>query len=236
MIYLHKLLPALFLPVGLTTLLVVSGLLLRRRWLCWLSLAVLWLASTPLLGNAAVRTANGWQVRQPLAAAPHTQAIVVLSGGRIQPPGDPTVSEWTDAIDRFYGGVDLYKAGKAPFLIFTGAWLTWRPNVKPEGDGLTEYAVNLGVPRDHILTTGKVMNTDAEARAVAELLADQEDSHGAPTVAARSGPGRAGRGAGGVVDGRGAGRQFCGGGAAAGLRIVALARGGAGRGKGKPAG
>ncbi len=182
MIYLHKLLPALFLPIGLTTLLVVSGLLLRRRWLCWLGLAVLWLASTPLVGNAAMRTAEGWQVRRPLAAAPHAQAIVVLSGGRIQPPGDPTVSEWTDAIDRFYGGVDLYKAGKAPFLIFTGAWLPWRPDAKPEGDVLTEYAVNLGVPRDHILTTGRVMNTDAEARAVAELLADENDSHGAPTV------------------------------------------------------
>ena len=58
MIYLHKLLPALFLPIGLTTLLVVSGLLLRRRWLCWLGLAVLWLASTPLVGNAAMRTAG----------------------------------------------------------------------------------------------------------------------------------------------------------------------------------
>ncbi len=182
MIYLHKFLPALFLPIGLTILLVVSGLLLRRRWLCWLGLAVLWLACTPLLGNAAMRAAEGWQVRQPLVAAPHAQAIVVLSGGRIQPPGDPTVSEWTDAIDRFYGGVDLYKAGKAPLLIFTGAWLPWRPDAKPEGDVLTEYAVNLGVPRDHILTTGRVMNTDAEARAVAELLAGQEDIHGAPKV------------------------------------------------------
>ncbi len=51
--------------------------------------------------------------------------------------------------------------------------------------------------------------------------------------AARSGPGRAGRGA---VDSCGAGQRLRGGGAAAGLRLVALARGGAGRGEGKPAG
>ncbi len=51
-----------------------------------------------------------------------------------------------------------------------------------------------------------------------------------------SGLGRAGRGAGRGVDGRGAGQRFRGGGAAAGLRAAALARGGAGRGKSKPAG
>jgi uncharacterized SAM-binding protein YcdF (DUF218 family) len=176
MIYLHKLLPALFLPIGVTALLVVAGLLLRRRLLCLAGLAVLWLASTPVIGNAAIRAAEGWQARQPIAAAPRARAIVVLSNGRAQPPGDPAASEWGDDVDRFYGGVDLFKAGKAPLLIFTNPQLPWRPGADTEGDRLADWAAELGVPRDRILVTGGVANTDDEARAVAGALAGRAKS------------------------------------------------------------
>jgi uncharacterized SAM-binding protein YcdF (DUF218 family) len=175
MIYLHKLLPALFLPIGITLLFVAGGLLLRRRLLCLAGVAVLWLASTPLVGDVAIRAAEGWQARQPAASASSAQAIVVLSGGRVQPPGDPAASEWNEAVDRFYGGVDLYKAGKAPLLIVTAAWLPWQPDAASEGAVLAQLAVELGVPRDRILITQRVMNTDDEARAVAELLAARGD-------------------------------------------------------------
>jgi len=53
MIYLHKILPVGALPIGLTLLLVAAGLLLRRHGLCWLGLALLWIASLPLTGDAA---------------------------------------------------------------------------------------------------------------------------------------------------------------------------------------
>lgn len=173
MIYLHKLLPALVLPTGASLLLVVAGLLLRRTWLCWLGVVLLWLASTPLVSDYTLRMAEGGQVRQPVAALPVTDAIVVLSGGRTQPPGDPTAVEYTDAIDRYYGGVALYLGGKAPRLVFTGAWLPWRPDAPPEGEAMAEMAVADGVPRRAILTTGAVVNTEAEAMAVAALLHEQ---------------------------------------------------------------
>lgn len=181
MIYLHKILPAFLLPTCVTLLLVLVGLVSRRRAFCWMGIVVLWLASTPLVGDVAMRAAEAWQVRQPLSAMPVVQAIVVLSGGRVQPPGDHTVSEWMDA-DRFYGGVELHKANKAPLLIFTGGWIPWQPNAKPEGEVLIQYAVDLGVPRDHMLTTAKVVNTDEEARAVADLLADRLGTNAAPQV------------------------------------------------------
>jgi uncharacterized SAM-binding protein YcdF (DUF218 family) len=178
MIYLHKLLPALLLPIGLTLTLAAAGVLLRRRWLIGSGLAVLWLASTPLVSDAAIRAAEGWQVRQPAALAPAAQAIVVLGGAYVRPPGDPAASEWNEAVDRLYGGVDLYQAGKAPLLVFTAAWLPWQPDVVPEGAVLAEHAVKLGVPRDHIRITSRVMNTDDEARAVAELLSAGGDGGG----------------------------------------------------------
>ena len=169
MIYLHKILPLFLLPTGITLLLVAAGLVFRRRTLCWIGIGVLWLASTPLVSNQIMRAAEDWQIRLPISTAPTAHAIVVLSGGRVQAPGDPEVSEWGDA-DRFYGGIDLYRAKKAPLLIFTGGWLPWQPNARLEGDVLIDYAVDLAIPRDRILTTAKVSNTEDEARAVADLL------------------------------------------------------------------
>jgi len=172
MIYLHKILPIFFLPTGITLLLLMAGLLLRRRALCWAGIAVLWLASTPLISDAFTRAAEGWQSRERVSAVPEAHAIVVLSSGRLQPPGDASITEWGDA-DRFYGGIDLYRAKKAPLLIFTGGWLPWQPNARPEGEVLADYALDLGVPRDRILTTDKVSNTEEESRATAKLLANQ---------------------------------------------------------------
>jgi hypothetical protein len=64
---------------------------------------------------------------------PEADAIVILSGGRVPAPGDPPLSEWRDA-DRFFGGIDLYRAGRAPLLIFTGGWAQfdeeWHPIVR----------------------------------------------------------------------------------------------------------
>jgi uncharacterized SAM-binding protein YcdF (DUF218 family) len=105
----------------------------------------------------------------------------VLSTGRVQPPGDPTVSEWTDA-DRFYGGVDLFKARKAPLLIFTGGWLPWQPDAKPEGEVLMQYAMDLGIPESSMLVTERVMNTEEEAGAVLSLLRSRLRSQMRPRV------------------------------------------------------
>ena len=59
-----------------------------------------------------------WQ-RRAAPAAPKTDAIVVLSGGRHPASGPTRLSEWHDP-DRFFAGLDLFRAGKAPRLLFTG--------------------------------------------------------------------------------------------------------------------
>jgi uncharacterized SAM-binding protein YcdF (DUF218 family) len=168
-IYFHKILPIFVLPVGITLLLVLAGLLSQRRALIWGGLVVLWLSSTPLIGNLMVRSIEGWEQRIQAINATHGDAIVVLSGGRLVAPGAAGLSEWNDA-DRFYGGIELFRAGKAPLLIFTGGWAPWEPKAKPEGEILIEYAKALGVPLDNMLTTGAVVNTAEESEAVAELL------------------------------------------------------------------
>jgi uncharacterized SAM-binding protein YcdF (DUF218 family) len=168
-IYLHKILPVFVLPVGITLLLVLSGLRLRRRSLVWTGMTVLWLSSTPLISGLAVRVTEGWAERGVAGDAPEADAIVVLSEGRVLAPGKAAVSEWNGA-DRFFGGVELFKAGKSPLLVFTGGAVPWEPNAVPEGDILAGYAKALGVPDGQILKTSRVTSTAEEAQAVATLL------------------------------------------------------------------
>jgi uncharacterized SAM-binding protein YcdF (DUF218 family) len=166
---LHKILPLFLLPVGIVLALLALGLLLGRRWIIGLGFTILLLLSMPFTSNILMRYTEGYQERALASNAPKADAIVVLSGGRITAPGEANVSEWIGA-NRFYGGVELFKAGKAPLLVFTGGWNPLKPQAIPEGDLLISYAHALGVPQQNMVTTGKVINTQAEAMAVAELL------------------------------------------------------------------
>ena len=185
LIYIYKILPIFFLPVGVTLLLVLAGLRLRRRAMIWTGVAMLWLASTPLVSALMIRAVEGWAERGRAPDAPEAAAIVVLSGGRVLAPGKASISEWQDA-DRYFGGMDLLRAGKAPLLVFTGGWVPWEPEAVPEGEVLAGYAKSMGVSADRVVTTGPVTNTAEEARAVATLLRRRRpwstDSGTAPRV------------------------------------------------------
>jgi uncharacterized SAM-binding protein YcdF (DUF218 family) len=82
------------------------------------------------------------------------------------------VTEWIDP-DRFFAGIDLFKAEKAPLLVFTGGTLPWLPDSPPEGQVFKEFAGRLGVPIDRILVTADVQNTEDEAREIRARLGKQ---------------------------------------------------------------
>lgn len=151
---LRQVLPVFVMPTALTLLFVVAGLRLRRRYLIWIGVIILWLSSTPILSSLLMRAAEGWAVGDYAVHAQAANAIVVLSG---------------DA-DRFFGGIELMKAGKAPLLVFTGGWSPLEPKATPEGDISVQWAKELGIPADRLATTGKVSTTAEEAAAVAALL------------------------------------------------------------------
>ena len=134
---LHTILPVVLLPTGMTLLLVLLGLLRRTKARGWAGLVVRWLASTSLVGDTTMRAAEGWPVRVPMAALPSSQAMVVLSGRLVAPPGDAPLGEWSEAVDRFEAGMALFQAGKAPVLVCTGGWVPWSPGARPENAGRT---------------------------------------------------------------------------------------------------
>ena len=172
-----QVLPQLVLPVGLTLLLSIAGLALRRRWLVGLALALLWVASSGFTTQALWRVVEAGQERVLAADVPQADAIVVLSSRRRTAPGDPGVRGW-DTAERFLAGLELIAAERAPWLVFTGGWSPRRPDAEPEGDVNRRDAIGLGVASDRVVTTGRVRNTAAEAVAVAALL--RQDVAGGP--------------------------------------------------------
>lgn len=171
-LYLHKILPVFVLPLGLSLLLVLAGLLLRRRLPVLLGVLLLWVFSMPVVANSLLVLQEGREGRVPPENLAEAEAVVVLSGMLRDVPGAP-LGEWGSAVDRFEAGVELWRANKAPYLVFTGGWVPWRPEAVPEGELLRQRAGLLGVPDEAMLVTGKVGNTADEATAVRELWHDR---------------------------------------------------------------
>lgn len=162
--------PPFFLPLDIALCLLLWGVIRQRRRLQWAGILVLLLSSNPTLARYLTRTTEQWATRTPVADAAPADAIVVLSAGRVIAPGPARVSEWDDA-DRFFAGIELFRAGKAPLLVFTGGWVPWDSASPLEGELLAEQARAFGIAADRVLVTGRVSNTAEEAEAVRQLMA-----------------------------------------------------------------
>ena len=166
---LSKLLPLALLPLGFSLILLVLGLVGRWRWPVITAALLLWVFSLGMVSQSLWRWLEApWQRRSALEA-PQADAIVVLSGGRHPAPGPARLSEWHDP-DRFLAGLDLFRAGKAPRLLFTGGASPFRPGQRPEGQHYLQEAALLGVPEAAMDSTPPVLNTADEAVAIRRLL------------------------------------------------------------------
>ncbi len=169
MFLLGKLLPEFVLPLGVSLMLITWGLLRGSRRAIWAGVGMLLCSSNSWVGDYLIRTTENWAERRPAAETQLADAIVVLSAGRTQAPGRGQVSEWGDA-DRFFGGVELFQAGKAKWLIFTGGWSPREPDSPLEGEVLALHARRLGLPAEQIVVTGRAANTLDEVREVSLVL------------------------------------------------------------------
>jgi uncharacterized SAM-binding protein YcdF (DUF218 family) len=169
MLILNKILPLLFLPPGLCLVLIVAGLKLDKRYLVRSGVILLWVLAVPLVGESLLRCVE-WPCRRiPVSQVRNSDAVVVLSGMINHIDGAP-LGEWSDAADRFEGGVELFRAGKAPLLVFTFGGVPWQPRVAPEGQLLARRALLAGVPGGAIRVTGFGGNTSEEAVEISKLF------------------------------------------------------------------
>jgi uncharacterized SAM-binding protein YcdF (DUF218 family) len=170
MIYLHKILPTFVLPIMLVIILIFIGLKNNNKNLIYTTIGLLYLISTPLFSRFFFKIVEGSEYKMSIKSIEKADAIVVLSGMlEIIEINGSTYVEWGDP-DRFFGGISLYKAGKAHKLVFTGGKMPWDKTNKTEGEVLKEYAILNGIPSEKIFVTKDVGNTADEAVAVKEVI------------------------------------------------------------------
>lgn len=170
MLYLHKILPLFLMPLVVTGAMVAYGLARRRARWAWAGLLLLYAAATPLVAGSLFGLVERGMLRREADEMPAAQAIVVLSGMLGGVPGSRgVVIEWGDA-DRFFGGIELYRAAKAPLVVFTGGRVPWQDRMPPEGQVLKAYAEAFGVRSADIRISADAVNTAEEAQAVRGLL------------------------------------------------------------------
>lgn len=151
-------------------LLVTYGVMKNKKRYSMAGLVLLYASSTFLLADFLFEKLEGQALKIEAKDAPRADAIVVLSGMMIHVQGAAgPVSEWDDA-DRFFGGIDLYQAGKAPRLVFTGGLLPWEKTTQSEGVVLKAIAQRFGIPEENISVSDEAQNTEQEAVAVRALL------------------------------------------------------------------
>jgi uncharacterized SAM-binding protein YcdF (DUF218 family) len=191
-IFLSKLLPIFFYPLGLSSLLIAIALfsllwtkrsrnvsntnkLKNKRFpiiLLSLALTILLLSSNLIFSNWLLRSLE-WQYL-PTGELPQAEAIVVL-GGVTKPRIAPRPwYEVNEAGDRILYGSWLYKQGKAPTLLVTGGRADWYgEGGNPESEDMAAIAEAMGVPRSAILQEPDSLNTRENAVNTKQILSQK---------------------------------------------------------------
>lgn len=172
MIYLHKILPLIFSPLMLVIGLIILGIIFNLRKFSLIGVIVLILSSLPIISNKFIAYLEKDYQPIEISEIENVDAIVVLSG-MIRVIGDEEnlKYEFTDSVDRFFAGLDLFNNNKSPILILTRGKMPWSIGIA-EGEYLKELAIKYGVSEENIILTDEVQNTDQEAKAIKEILTE----------------------------------------------------------------
>ncbi|NEO19117.1 MULTISPECIES: YdcF family protein [unclassified Moorena] len=195
-IFISKLLPLFLYPLGLACVLLVVALVMSWRNPRWvpipvaLALIVLLVSSNTWVTNSLIRSLE-WQYL-PTSELPEADVIVIL-GGATKPPFPPRPTpEVDEAGDRVLYGAQLYREGKAPWVIPAGGRIVWGSSsnnssqrlssqsaqssqrLAPESEDMAQILEDLGVPRAAIIQESRSLNTHQNAVNVRKIL-DQRD-------------------------------------------------------------
>jgi uncharacterized SAM-binding protein YcdF (DUF218 family) len=173
-LFLSKLLPLLFYPLGLTIVLTIAGLVLikrrRRRLASLLGIIAVWIlywSSTDLVAQGLTQSL---EFQNLPASIPSADAIVILGGATKSATSPRVLPEVGEAGDRVIYGAKLYKDGKAPKIILSGGRIPWGGDIGSESSDMAILLDLFGVPRDAILEDPASLNTIENAKNVKQLI------------------------------------------------------------------
>jgi uncharacterized SAM-binding protein YcdF (DUF218 family) len=172
-LYLSKLLPLFFYPLGFACVLMVVALITlwkRPRWaagVITLALIVLLVGSNGWVSRFLVRSLESQNLAGEL---PKAEAIVVL-GGAVKPsvPPRPGV-DLSEEGDRVLYAAQLYQRSLAPLVIVSGGRINWRGQGRSESADMATILSQMGVPTTAIIQDPDSLNTHENAVNVRKIL------------------------------------------------------------------
>ena len=177
-LYLSKLIPLFFYPLGFACICCVLALFLiwkRPRvtaFLIAIALFVLLFSSNAWVSRFLVRSLE-WQ-NIPAAELPTAEAIVVLGGATksVYPPR--TTVDLSESGDRVLYAAQLYRQQKAPLIIVSGGRIDWRGGGAPESEDMAKLLIFMGVKSEDIIQEPDSLNTYENAVNVKKILLDRK--------------------------------------------------------------
>jgi len=173
-LYLSKLLPLFFYPLGLACVLILFALVTlwkkprQASTALTIALVVLLLASNGWTSRALVRSLEFQNI--PSTELPNAEAIVVL-GGATKPAFFPRPSvDLSEESDRMFYAAQLYHQKKAPFVILSGGRIDWSGAGSSESADMAMIMQQLGVPNSAIIQEPNSLNTYENAVNVKKIL------------------------------------------------------------------
>jgi uncharacterized SAM-binding protein YcdF (DUF218 family) len=167
-LFLSKVLDLFLAPLSWALLLLLLGVMLRRRaglarLLSGLGVAVLYVFSTEAVSSALMRAVEAGAVSTFRPDVTY-DAVIVLGGGL-----DPAATEhsgrpeYTAAVERVLRGFELLREGRAERVLISGGSLDPRPQAVVEADVLAKQLQAWGIPAERIVTEGRSRNTRENA-------------------------------------------------------------------------
>jgi uncharacterized SAM-binding protein YcdF (DUF218 family) len=163
---LSKFIPVFVYPLGLSLALLAVAAVLRRRsgWtraLCFSAFLLLFLFSSGTVSQLLLHSLEDRYPQHPMESIPQAQAIVVLGGGTSSPGPPGQAPGLSAASDRLLYGARLFRAGKAPLVLFAGGavpLMKSRPGLS-EAQGAALLLKEWAVPAQAILLEDQSRNT-----------------------------------------------------------------------------
>jgi uncharacterized SAM-binding protein YcdF (DUF218 family) len=169
-LFLSKLVPRLVFPPGGNLVLFVLAWFLRK-WrprlaglLFLVSALTLYALSTNAISGLIIAPLEDRYADVAVESAPSADAVVVLGGGVFGAAGRHREPELAWAGDRIRKGAALYKAGKAPLILYSGGNIDFLDGAaEPEAVGASKILESLGVPATAIVVENQSRNTHENA-------------------------------------------------------------------------
>lgn len=165
--FFRKLIEAMLMPLGLFGILVLLGVWLRRHWLIFAAVIMLFFLSTTFGSRMLLTPLEHTYPSRPVSDAPMADAIVVLSGDILRGVS-PSGVQWGDNANRYFTGVALARADRARYLVLSAGTPPTAHSVD-QGVLLRRLSVENGIPDNRILITRHALTTEDEARAVSGM-------------------------------------------------------------------